>query len=97
MKIKLENIRQVKIPHEHVVDKLDTYCRECGINVTSTEIIDEYVCSSCRHIVRENDKYCAFCGESLAGDILKTEHYYSGKMNEEHFEAVKDLVLKQVK
>ncbi|MFA5377316.1 MAG: zinc ribbon domain-containing protein [Dehalococcoidia bacterium] len=92
MKIKLENIVKVPISHEHPVGKQDIFCRACGLPVTTEDVKISFVCSECRHPVGESDKFCGICGGDLAGDIKKTEHYFTGAVEVSHFDSIKATI-----
>jgi len=95
-KIKLENIVQKSVAHEHKYNALDLYCPECGQAVKQNAIATTYVCSGCRHIVLETDKYCRFCGGSFEGDIT-TEHHIAGRLSDDEFQAVKTAIENKTK
>jgi len=93
MKIKLENVTKVPIPHEHpALGKQDMFCRTCGKPVTEQTIVTSYVCCACRHIVQVTDKYCSFCGESVETTKDQIEHHVSGPIEEVYFDSIKDII-----
>jgi hypothetical protein len=92
MKIEIENIVKVQIEHEHPIGKTDTFCRTCGLPVTTDDIKKSFVCSACRHFVNEGDSFCSNCGQDLTGGIKKTEHYFTGPVETSHFELIKNKI-----
>ena len=84
-RIKLENIIPVQKSHGHAHDRLGNFCPECGENLMKENLVEEYVCATCRHLISPTDKFCIFCGVSIdgEGDI---EHYAGGrKLTHEEF------------
>jgi hypothetical protein len=87
-KIKRRLMRQVALQHNHENIKGARYCVKCGDPLMEQKMVEDCLCSACRHVVGSGDTYCWYCGATLKESEL-IEHYISGKLDADSFNKVK--------
>ncbi len=93
-KIKLENIKRVTREHKHngMEYRDREFCPECGENLTSYAVTEEYVCEVCRHLTEQNSKFCSRCGEELFDGNRVEHHMGSFKIEDDLFQTIKGKI-----